>query len=203
MPTTLSPRTGLAPSATALAKALTALGQPVRIEAGTVAAEALTLHLARLLVAAAEHHAVAAQLALPRDQQLDDNVDHVQGGYDAAATREPSTLLALTHWRSRRLAAGLDALHETLTTPRRHDEDDPADIWRLTVHTTAAADALIAALTILAGPDPDTPAAIAQIEAATTVLIRTGVHAARMRTIIGLDPLTPSAPLVRRSAEEG
>lgn len=165
----------------------------MRIEAGTPATATLTLHLARLLLAVAEHHAVAAQLALPH-QQVDDNIDDVQGCYDTAATPEPSALLALTHWRSRRLAAGLDALHQTLTTPSSHAEDDPADIWRLTAHTTAAADALIAALTILAGPDPDTPAAIAQIDAATTVLIRTGAHAATMRTIIGLDSLTPLAP---------
>jgi len=137
------------PTAAQLADILAALGRLVTVASGDPAPT--VLHLTRLLVAVAERDAVAAELALGAGARDSHDVDEHQDTYDTATVRAAFERLALAHWRARRLSATVTALRDTmLGVADDNDEDDypsgTAEMWNLTVHTTIAADTVLAVL---------------------------------------------------------
>ena len=105
------------------------------------------LHLARLLVAVAERHAIAAELVLGAEARGGRDVDKHQETYDTASVRAAFELLALAHWRTGRLTATVTALRDTARAGVV--DDDPSgmtELWNLAVHTTIAGDAILAVL---------------------------------------------------------
>jgi hypothetical protein len=179
----------LPPSAAQLIEVLAALGRPVTAHSGDPAPT--VLHLARLLVAVAERHAIAAELALGVDARHGHDVDEHQQTYDTASVRAAFELLTLAHWRARRLTATVTALRDTAGASAEDEDDDPdgmTELWNLAVHTTLAADAILAVLAqLVTPPADDTAAAVDRLDAATALLVNVGESAGKLRATIGLD----------------
>ncbi|MGH3191175.1 MAG: hypothetical protein ACRDOL_28810 [Streptosporangiaceae bacterium] len=77
-----APLTDAPPPAGRLLEVLASLGRPVTVTASSATSPATTLHLARLLVAGAERHAISAELAMGAG-------DHDR--HDVDAPRTPTT----------------------------------------------------------------------------------------------------------------
>ena len=80
-----SPLADPPPSAAQLIEVLATLGRPVTVHSGDPAPT--VLHLARLLVAVAERHAIAAELVLGAEARGGRDVDKHQETYDTASVR--------------------------------------------------------------------------------------------------------------------
>jgi hypothetical protein len=183
------------PTVEQLLDVLAVLGRSATVTAGSPRPQT-TLHLARLLVAVAERHAISAELAAGRAGldvgELD--VEEHQGTYDTATVRATFERLALVHWRARRLTATVTTLREAMLGARDLDEDDDpsgmAPLWNLAAHTTIAADAILAVLARLVTPPvDDIAAAVDRLDAATALLVHVGESAAELRASIGMDQL--------------
>ncbi len=191
---TPAPLTDPPPTVEQLLDVLADLGWPATVTAGAPPSQT-TLHLARLLVAVTERHAISAELAAGRvglDGGECDVEDH-QDTYDTATVRATFERLALAHWRARRLTATVTTLRETMLGATDLDEDDPsgmAQMWNLAAHTTIAADAILAVLArLVTPPADDTAAAVDRLDAATALLVHVGESAAELRASIGMDQL--------------
>lgn len=99
------------------------------------------VHLTRVLVAAAEQQAIAAELALAReyDGVLPDDaqVGEHQDTYDLAAARGAVELLAVCYWRAQRFSAGIQAVAATFKAADSSGGDPEANplarMWDLAV----------------------------------------------------------------------
>jgi len=158
--TTPAPLTVPPPPVPVLVEVLAALGRQASVAAGSPPEQA-SLHLARVLVAVAERHAVAAELACGADGLDGHDVETHQDTYDTATVRATFERLALAHWRARRLVATVTALRKAMVGdgPDLDDPDaeiepeDPAALmWGLAEHTTIAADAVIEVIAKLVTP---------------------------------------------------
>lgn len=194
--TTPAPLTVPPPSVPTLVEVLATLGRPASVSADSPPAQA-TLHLTRMLVAVAERHAVAAELACGPDGRDGHDVDTYQDTYDTATVRAMFERLALAHWRSRRLVATVTALRKAmvgdgpdLDDPDAdvEDEDASALMWGLAEHTTIAADAVVEVIARLVTPPRESATAdVERLDAATALLVSVGERAAELRAAIGLD----------------
>lgn len=182
-----SPLADPPPSAAQLIEVLATLGRPVTVHSGDPAPT--VLHLARLLVAVAERHAIAAELVLGAEARGGRDVDKHQETYDTASVRAAFELLALAHWRAGRLTATVTALRDTARAGVV--DDDPSgmtELWNLAVHTTIAGDAILAVLArLVTPPEDDNAAAADRLDAATALLVSVGESAGKLRAAIGLD----------------
>jgi len=189
--TTPAPLTVAPPSVPVLVEVLAALGRQASVSPNSAPQQA-TLHLARILVAVAERHAVAAELGCGPDGLDGHDVDTHQDTYDTATVRATFERLALAHWRSRRLVATVTALRKALVGDGPDPDDPDADfeqeedglvlMWGLAEHTTIAADAVIEAIARLVTPPAETTAAgVERLDAATALLVSVGERAAELR----------------------
>lgn len=179
---------------TELAAILAQLGRPVTTTAGAPA-EVTAVHLSRVLAAAAEQQAVAAELAaagshgggLPGEAEVNAH----QGTYDLAAAAGALSLLAVCHWRAQRLAAGVQATAEAFTAAdpgaRPGTDSSPlARMWDLATVAAAVPEALLAVLASVTTNDGGT-GTVRALDAATALLMNAGDQARRLRAEIGLD----------------
>jgi hypothetical protein len=182
-----------------LARALALLGTAADV--GDAPPELAALHLTRALVAAAEHQAVAAELAASKagGGRLPDGHDVAghQGTYDLATARAALTMLAVTYWRSQRLHAGVQALARAFTGARDGDEEgrdeepenSPLELtWDLAVPASAATEALLSFLGAVT-VDDDPRGRVQSLDAATALLVSAGRRAARLRSATGMSPV--------------
>ncbi len=146
------------------------------------------LHLARLLVAVAERHAIAAELVLGAEARGGRDVDKHQETYDTASVRAAFELLALAHWRAGRLTATVTALRDTARAGVVDDPSGMTELRNLAVHTTIAGDAILAVLArLVTPPEADNAAAADRLDAATALLVSVGESAGKLPAAIGLD----------------
>jgi hypothetical protein len=139
---------------TELITILAQLGRSVTGAAGAPP-ELTAVHLTRVLVAAAEQQAIAAELAAAKTHggvlPSDAEVNQHQGTYDLATATGTLSLLAVCHWRSQRLAAGVQATAEAFTDADRGQEPESSPLTRMWDLAAAAAAVPEALFGVLAG----------------------------------------------------
>ena len=176
-----------------LTEILAQLDRPVT-DAGNGPPEVTALHLTRVLVAAAEQQAVAAEIALARANNGvlpdGDQVDAHQATYDPATPKGALELLGVCHWRAQRLRAAVEAVAGTFIQADTSGTPTHASplvlMWDLAVPAAAAPESLLAFLAGTATGDAGT-GTVAALDAATALLMNAGDRARRLRAQIGLD----------------
>lgn len=189
------------PTVEQLAQALELLGRPVTVSPNAPTAPA-ALQLTRVLVALAEQHAIAAERAAAEadTDPADVEVSAYQDTYDKATTGGALELLVLAYWRAQRLTAGVKALRAQLTrteteTERTGKPSALAVVWDLIGPAAAAVEGLLGMEAHLTVTD-DSKAMVAQLDAATALLVHLGGKAGRLRAHIGLDFNPPEGKAV-------